>query len=112
MDNWLLSPPVAFLVLFIFLAALSYLFSFLSFRVKKKSIGSGEAYACGESNYNAMAQPDYSQFFPFAFFFTILHVVTLVVATVPLAEPGSVAIAFIYLGGAAFGLFLLFRRQP
>jgi NADH-quinone oxidoreductase subunit A len=111
MNNWLLSPPVAFLVLFIFLAALSYLFSFLSLRVKKKSIGSGEAYACGESNYNAMAQPDYSQFFPFAFFFTIAHVAALMLTTIPIEEKGVLALALLYLLAVVAGLFILLGRN-
>ena len=36
-------------------------------------------------------QPDYGQFFPFAFFFTILHVVALMVATVPAGTCGIAA---------------------
>ena len=55
-------------------------------------------------------QVDYGQFFPFAFFFTILHVVTLVVATSPARTLQSVGIAIIYVLGALLGLFILFRR--
>jgi NADH-quinone oxidoreductase subunit A len=55
-------------------------------------------------------QVDYGQFFPFAFFFTILHVVTLVVATSPARTLESLAIALIYVLGAVLGLFILFRR--
>ena len=53
---------------------------------------------------------DYGQFFPFAFFFTILHVVTLVVATSPARTLQGLAIAIIYVLGAILGLFILFRR--
>ncbi|MFA5113873.1 MAG: hypothetical protein WC529_06240 [Candidatus Margulisiibacteriota bacterium] len=107
----LLSPPLAFLVLLLAALGLYWLLSPLAFKVKQAPSGLTKAYTGGEEVKTHRVRPDYSQFFPFAFFFTILHVVTLVVATVPLAAPGSVAIAVIYLGGAAFGLLLLFRRQ-
>jgi hypothetical protein len=109
--NILLSPPLAFAVLMAAALLLYWLLLPLSYKVKNEPGGLTKAYTGGEEVKTHRVRPDYSQFFPFAFFFTILHVVTLVVATVPLAEPGSVAIAVIYLGGAAFGLLLLFRRQ-
>jgi len=109
--NILLSPPLAFALLMAAAIIMYWLLLPISYKVKKAPDGLTKAYTGGEEVKTSRVQPDYSQFFPFAFFFTILHVVTLVVATVPLAEPGSVAVAFIYLGGAAFGLFLLFRRQ-
>jgi hypothetical protein len=107
----LLSPPLAFAILLAAALLIYRLLMPLSFKVKKEPGGLTKAYTGGEEVTTHRVRPDYSQFFPFAFFFTILHVVTLVIATVPLAEPGSVVIAFIYLGGAAFGLLLLFRRQ-
>ena len=53
---------------------------------------------------------DYGQFFPFAFFFTILHVVTLIVATSPGRSLQELAIAGVYVLGALLGLSILFRR--
>ena len=58
----------------------------------------------------SMIQPDYSVFFPFAFLFTVLHVVALIVATVPVHTAGSLVMAFIYVAGAVTSLFILFRR--
>jgi NADH-quinone oxidoreductase subunit A len=56
-----------------------------------------------------MIQPDYSQFFPFAFFFTVLHVVALVIATIPVA-PDTITIALVYILVASVGLLTLLRR--
>ena len=58
-----------------------------------------------------MIQPDYGQFFPFAFFFTILHVVALMVTTVPARDAGArFVIAVVYVLGAVVGLLVLYRR--
>ena len=76
----------------------------------KPSEEATKAYACGEDMPTSLIQPDYSAFFPFAFLFTILHVVALVVTTVPITTPGSLSIAVIYVLGAITALFILFRR--
>lgn len=55
-------------------------------------------------------RPDYSQFFPFAFFFTIMHVVALMVATIPGGAIKLYAIAVLYLIVAVSALFILFRK--
>ena len=67
-------------------------------------------YAGGETIEKHRVQIDYGQFFPFAFFFTILHVVTLVVATSPARTLQGLAVSVIYVLGALLGLFILFRR--
>ncbi len=109
MNYWMLLPPVAFFVIFIFMALQLWSFGTISPK-GQSSPGKGKAYACGESSYNHRVQPDYAQFFPFAFFFTIMHVVVLIVATVPIKAPTSVLLAGAYLVAAAVGLFILFRR--
>jgi FtsH-binding integral membrane protein len=107
----LLSPPVAYVLLFAVIAALSSLSKRMAFHRKGKGpSGSGAEYACGEDFKGHMAQPDYSQFFPFAFFFTILHVVALVIATVPAVDARTFAIAAVYCAGAVIGLSVLQRR--
>jgi NADH-quinone oxidoreductase subunit A len=110
MDKWLISPPVAFLINFIFISGMAAALSTLALKVKEKPKGTGESYACGESNYNPMAQPDYSQFFPFAFFFTIAHVATLMVAMIPAGSPHVLGMALIYLFAVVVGLFILLGR--
>jgi NADH-quinone oxidoreductase subunit A len=110
MDRLLLSPPIAFLIILgvtlLFAAALSK----LSFKPKSHGEGETKSYACGEDIPTNLMQPDYSQFFPFAFFFTVLHVVTLIIATVPIETMESFSIAVIYIAGALVGMAILFRR--
>jgi len=111
MSHWIFFPPIAFLVIFAVSIALSALLSRLSYKHKgQKEEGSRKAYACGEDISEHRVQVDYGQFFPFAFFFTILHVLALMVATVPTETPHSFFIAVIYLFGAMTGLVILFRR--
>lgn len=111
MDKLLLSPPAAFLILLAGMLIIVRLLSALSFK-KKGGSGDGgtKSYACGEDTPTNLMQPDYSQFFPFAFFFTILHVTALIITTIPMETLGSLSIAIIYLAGAMTALFILFRR--
>jgi len=102
----LLIPPVAFIVVLLTVIILNRIFSYLSFK-NKQSEESKKSYACGEDFQEHMVQPDYSQFFPFAFFFTILHVVVLVIATVPAVNIQTFAIVLIYILGAVLGLITL-----
>jgi hypothetical protein len=110
MANSLLAPPLAFAVV---LTAVYLLFLFsagLAFRRSRTPAGLKKAYTGGEEVTTNRVQPDYSQFFPFAFFFTLLHVVTLTIATICVEKPEALVIALIYLLGAVLGLFILFRR--
>ncbi len=108
MNDILLSPPVALLILLAF--AILYYVSLRTLTPKVPAPpGLSKPYACGEEQTNPI-RADYGQFFPFAFFFTILHVVALTVATVPAVKLGSIIIAFVYVGGAALGLSVLYRR--
>ncbi len=110
MNNILLSPPLAFVIIFLAAIILAVSLSALSLKPKHRENDSAKAYACGEEMDTNLMQPDYTQFFPFAFFFTILHVVALILATVPVQTLGSFAIAVIYLLGAVVAMFILFRR--
>ena len=109
--SMLLWPPIAF---FIILAVCA--FKLRAVKVlsgtdqSPRPEGQGKAYACGEDMPTNRCNPDYSQFFPFAFFFTIIHVLALVVATVPRGDWASIPIAAGYLIASAIGVFVLFRR--
>ncbi|HTY45061.1 MAG TPA: hypothetical protein VMD52_03605 [Patescibacteria group bacterium] len=109
MENWLLSPPVAFIIILLASFLFSRLCAKLSFRPGKHTEGEGKSYACGEDNYDHMAQPDYSTFFPFAFFFTIAHVATLIMNTVPVQTSQTFILAILYIIGAVIGLHVLLR---
>jgi NADH-quinone oxidoreductase subunit A len=106
MRNILLSPPIAFFILL----GVSLLLAFVSKLIAAKGIvstGKEESYACGEDVQLHKVQPDYSQFFSFAFFFTIMHVVALIVAT--MSKDISI-MAYIYIFTAILALFILFRK--
>jgi len=110
MFELLISPPMAFLILLLAVLGLSMALSRLAFRPRRIPKGLTEPYACGEDLPNHMIQPDYSQFFPFAFYFTILHVVALMATTVPTETLGTFLIAVVYVAGGIVGLFVLSRR--
>ncbi len=88
---------------------LSYASSFLSFKNKGTTEGEKKAYACGEDNYDNMARPDYSQFFIFAFFFTLAHVTTLIITTMPKGALDVFLIATAYIVVGLVSLLILFR---
>jgi hypothetical protein len=110
MAKLILLPPISFLIILATALLFAGALSRLSLKGAKKGAGEGKSYACGEDVQTNLMQPDYSQFFPFAFFFTVLHVVALTVATAPVETMRSFAIAIIYLAGAMVGLLILFRR--
>ena len=110
MAYWLLTPPAVFAIslLVVFLV---YLWSKgLAFRPAKEALGKRKLYACGEDLPIRRVQPDYSQFFPFAFFFTIMHVVALILTTMPAGDIGAHALALVYVSAAVVGLLVLFRN--
>jgi len=109
-EQILLSPPVAFIVLLLVLLVISRFFSALAFRKRQNICEAEKSYACGEDFEGHMIQPDYSQFFPYAFFFTILHVAALVIATVPTETMQTFFVAIVYVAGAVIGLFILMRK--
>jgi len=111
MSEWIFFPPVAFIIILGLVMLFSRLLNRLSFKASHKAgNGSGKAYACGEDIPGQKVQVNYGQFFPFAFFFTILHVLALMVATVPMQTINSFFIAVVYIIGAVTGLVVLFRR--
>lgn len=105
MNSMLLSPPLAFLIVLVLSLILSRVFS--SFSVEgTSSPGKFEAYACGEDTFSNRVRPDYGEFFPFAFFFTIMHVIALIITTVP---SGVYGLPLLYLLVAVLALLILFR---
>ena len=111
MDNILLSPPVAFLIILAFAFLVGQMFLMFTAAKKKgaRSEGTGKAYECGEEGAKHLIQPDYSQFFPFAFFFTILHIVALMATTVPVVTLDSLTITVFYLIGAVVCLSVFLK---
>jgi len=108
----LLLPALAFLVVLVIFLIQLFLMSRIAARGKSDVSGKCKAYACGEDVPDHRINPDYSQFFPFAFFFTIMHVVALVLATVPASAGGaSYGLAAIMILVALTSLSVLFRKE-
>jgi hypothetical protein len=108
MANFLLLPPVAFSLVMLLIMAQSFLMKRTSF---KAALGGGarKAYSCGEDLEENRFRPEYGQFFSYAFFFSIMHVVALVVATMPSGQ-GYYLAAF-YVLAALIGLVAVLRRD-
>ncbi len=108
----LLLPPLAFAGLLLLVWLHTRGLSTLSAprRPGEARPGALRAYACGEDVPDHRMQPDYAAFFPFAYFFTIMHVVALLVATVPRGSAAAAGLAVAFLASAAAGVRALFRR--
>ena len=104
----LLIPPVAFVIIFIASILLSALSSKLAFKTDSQSDEKKSCYACGEDIPKHRMQPEYTQFFHFAFFFTVMHVFVLIIACIPKLTIGFGNIGLFFLM-AISGLFILFR---
>ncbi|HAH32551.1 MAG TPA: hypothetical protein DCL44_09595 [Elusimicrobia bacterium] len=108
--NILLSPPAAFIITLLFLIFVSELLAPLA-PTPKTAPGSGKnkPYGCGEEVSEQRVNPDYQGFFPFAIFFTLLHVAALMVATWSF-NPISAGIGLVigYLTAVAIILAILF----
>jgi NADH-quinone oxidoreductase subunit A len=111
MEVWVFSPPIVFILLFVVIALINRLLKPLAIEQKNPSKASREPYACGEPGYGHMARPDYSTFFVYAFFFTLAHVATLVMATVPGAMFSVFVMACIYLVTVSLSLYILLRKD-
>ncbi|MEG1537014.1 MAG: hypothetical protein RR387_01865 [Clostridiales bacterium] len=105
--NILLSPPIAFLLLVALGFALSHAASGLAATGSGISDRKLESYACGQRNVSHSVSPDYGEFFPYAFFFTIMHVLVLVIATAP---KDVLTLPLLYVGAGVLALSIIFRR--
>jgi len=105
-----LSPPLAFVLLFCAAVVDFWLLGRLV-RGGTERAGKAKPYACGEDIAHHRLQPDYGQFFSFAFFFTIMHVVAMVIATVPAGSLSESIFAALFTLSAAVGLTALFRKD-
>lgn len=106
MSTFLLAPPIAFLIFLVLALSISFTGKVVAAK-GVDSPGKTKSYACGEDMPENQGQPEYSQFFKFAFFFTLMHVVVLMVATDP---SGISVMSGLYLIVTVVSLFMLFRR--
>jgi NADH-quinone oxidoreductase subunit A len=107
MKEFLLSPLTAFC--FFLLLGLFILWFFSRFStVGKESPGKYESYACGQRDVQHNVSPDYNQFFPYAFFFTIMHVLALVISTAP---KDALLLPLICIAAGLLSLVIIFRGE-
>jgi hypothetical protein len=101
----LVFPPFAFGIYLLVIWAVSRLTSGMA-AGHTDAEGKELPYACGEEFPAEKATPEYGAFFPFAIFFTMMHVAGLMLATFALAPAGILPLGagVVYL--AAIGLIL------
>jgi hypothetical protein len=103
-------PPVAAVLILLAVLLLSRGMKATAFR-GELGAGARSAYSCGEDMPRNSYRPEYGQFFSYAFFFTIMHVAALVLATVPAGAAGPYILAALYVAAALIGLSALLRKE-
>jgi NADH-quinone oxidoreductase subunit A len=106
--EFLISPPVAFVVFLLLFYLLYYIGSLMAPKLKNVG-GKLTSYACGEDVPGVKVQFGYRLFFFIALFFTMMHVAALVVATLP-AGP-IVIFGLCYLGMIFLSVLALITRS-
>ncbi len=109
----LLSPPLAFAILFLAVLGLFHLSGRLS-SPGEDAPGKRLSYLCGEEtelfdtpSSGGKLRPDYRRFFGAAFFFTVIEVGVLLLATVPSGLAALPGLVLLLLGAASvFGLIM------
>ncbi len=66
-----------------------------------------DPYACGQRDFENYVNPDYTQFFRYAFVFSVMHVLALVVTTAP---RDAVLLPLIYVAAGVLTLTMIFRK--
>jgi len=107
MNRLMLTPPLDFLLLLAVFTALAWFAGRLSPQGARTD-GKGEPYACGQDVSTGRIQPNYNEFFSFAFFFTIMYVATLMLCTIP-ADVVWLAVPFLAI--AILAIVILFRKD-
>jgi len=106
-NSWLLTPPAVFALLLLVVGLLSWLASGLAAKGAPNQ-DKGAPYACGQDVPTGRIQPNYNDFFHFAFLFTILEVVTLLLGTV---AANSFWLTMVILAIVILALIILFRKD-
>jgi len=105
MSQLILAPPIAFIIFLIVVYLIYKGGGALALR-KKVEGKKLDTYACGEDIPSAKVQHTY-QFFRIAFFFTILHVAALVIATVPSGSAALLGIIYLVIAIVAVVILLV-----
>jgi len=107
--DMLLSPPVATCIFLALVYGLYRLGGTLAAKGEEHP-GKHQPYACGEDLLPPEAQLSYHAFFQLALMFSLLHLATLVIATLP---SGSVPhrVALVYLAGVGVSVLVLTKGE-
>jgi NADH-quinone oxidoreductase subunit A len=111
MQNIFITPPVIVIFIAIIVTVVFLLLSKLAYKSGNNAKGKFKAYACGEEPSEERRKPSYTRFFPFAFFFTIMHVVVLLIATVPVNIKSSLGFVFLFIVISFISIPILFREE-
>lgn len=108
LQSALISTPVVFLSFLLLLALLSI---YLKRKADKTPAGkhSVDPYACGQAK-DAVSQyvnPNFRRMFYLAFFFTVMHVLVMIVATAP---KGHTLMPVAYICVGVLAMLILFRK--
>ena len=98
-------PAVFAGLLLLFAAAMKYLGRYAARGSTSRE--ALDAYACGHRGYENYVNPDYTQFFRYAFVFSVMHVLALSVATAP---KGAALLPLAYIAGGVLTLVIIFRK--
>jgi hypothetical protein len=106
MNSIIFAPPIVFLIFVIlFLVGSKGLTRYSKAAIKGRN--GLDSYACGQHNIQNYVNPDYSEFFPLAFFFTLMHVFTLVVTTAPY---DAQLLPAAYIASGILAMVIIFRK--
>ena len=100
----LLSPPIAFIILLLIGLSFSYALSLLETSERDQS---EESRIVRPGSRASDLIPEYREFYPFAFFFIIMHILVLVIAT---ASVKALTLPLLYVGAGVLSLVIIFRR--
>jgi len=104
----ILYPPIAFIISLLVVYIFASLFSDFPPKLVK-NLEKSKTYACGEDFPAEKVIPNYDEFYPFAIFFTILHVAGLMLATWAIAGANtSIIFPFVYIIIVGIILTILF----
>lgn len=98
-------------IIFIFYAVILILLALFLGRSANNDIGSShqrDPYASGQTDINHVVHPTYYKMFAYAFFFTVMHVLALVVATAPY---GVTLLPIVYIGIGILAMVILLRKR-
>lgn len=104
-DTILLSPPVLFVIYL--LLSITTMRALARYEDKgDDSVRALDPYACGQRDYANYVNPNYTQFFRYAFVFSVMHVLALVVTT----SSGELLLPLAYVGAGLLALAIVFRE--